>query len=155
MCLWLPFTSKYRPACTNYLIAPQEDLFRSNVTEAQGGIPLEIRYTVLDTSCNPVVGALIDIWHCKSTSSRSMILSQQMQNSHSFCNPSRTEPVCQLIHWVGLASSSSACLQNYAMHCRHVLICSVKCGSACQCTGCFVQTSSAVNANHNLIQIHC
>ena len=45
----------------------QEDLFRSNVTESQGGLPLQVRITVLDTDCNPVVGALVDIWHCKST----------------------------------------------------------------------------------------
>ena len=44
----------------------QEELFRNNVTEGQGGIPLEIHYTVLDANCNPVVDAFIDIWHCKA-----------------------------------------------------------------------------------------
>jgi len=43
----------------------QENLFRSNITEAEGGIPLETHYTVLDTSCKPVVDAFIDIWHCE------------------------------------------------------------------------------------------
>lgn len=44
----------------------QEDLFRSNVTESETGVPLEARITVLDTDCNPVVGAFVDIWNCES-----------------------------------------------------------------------------------------
>lgn len=42
-------------------------LFRSNITESEVGIPVNLVVTVLDTSCSPVVDAYVDIWHCNST----------------------------------------------------------------------------------------
>jgi protocatechuate 3,4-dioxygenase beta subunit len=41
------------------------DKLRRNITEGKAGVPLTLRLTVLDVStCKPVKGAAIDIWHC-------------------------------------------------------------------------------------------
>ena len=37
---------------------------RDDVTEGRPGSPLELAIQVLDASCTPVTGALVDIWHC-------------------------------------------------------------------------------------------
>src|SRR3954453_11624734 len=42
---------------------PNEKL-RRNITEGKAGVPLELRLTVVDVStCKPVKGAAVDIWH--------------------------------------------------------------------------------------------
>jgi protocatechuate 3,4-dioxygenase beta subunit len=38
---------------------------RRNITEGRPGIPLTLRLTVLDVStCKPIKGAAVDVWHC-------------------------------------------------------------------------------------------
>lgn len=41
------------------------DKLRRNVTEGKRGVPLTLKLTVVDVStCKPVRGAAVDIWHC-------------------------------------------------------------------------------------------
>jgi protocatechuate 3,4-dioxygenase beta subunit len=41
------------------------DKLRRNVTEGKPGVPLTLKLTVLDAStCKPIKGAAVDIWHC-------------------------------------------------------------------------------------------
>jgi protocatechuate 3,4-dioxygenase beta subunit len=41
------------------------DRVRRNVTEGRPGVPLALRLSVLDVStCKPIKGAAVDIWHC-------------------------------------------------------------------------------------------
>jgi protocatechuate 3,4-dioxygenase beta subunit len=41
------------------------DKVRRDVTEGKAGVPLTLKLTVLDvSSCKPVKGAAVDIWHC-------------------------------------------------------------------------------------------
>jgi protocatechuate 3,4-dioxygenase beta subunit len=41
------------------------DKVRRNVTEGRPGVPLTLRLTVLNvSSCKPIKGAAVDIWHC-------------------------------------------------------------------------------------------
>jgi protocatechuate 3,4-dioxygenase beta subunit len=41
------------------------DKLRRNVTEGKPGVPLTLKLTVLDVStCKPMKGAAVDIWHC-------------------------------------------------------------------------------------------
>ncbi|KAL0030604.1 hypothetical protein WJX79_009288 [Trebouxia sp. C0005] len=42
-------------------------LFRSNISEGQNGIPLLLKIQIVDTDCEPVVDAFVDIWQCNST----------------------------------------------------------------------------------------
>ncbi len=41
--------------------------FRSNITEDQIGIPLVLRFKVVNTECEPLADTFVDIWHCNST----------------------------------------------------------------------------------------
>ena len=46
-----------------YYIAGEK--VRRNITEGRGGIPLRLRLEVVDAStCRPIRGAAVDIWHC-------------------------------------------------------------------------------------------
>jgi protocatechuate 3,4-dioxygenase beta subunit len=41
------------------------DKLRRNITEGRPGVPLALRLTVVDVStCKPIKGAVVDIWHC-------------------------------------------------------------------------------------------
>jgi protocatechuate 3,4-dioxygenase beta subunit len=41
------------------------DKVRRNITEGRAGVPLTLRLSVLDVStCKPIKGATVDIWHC-------------------------------------------------------------------------------------------
>jgi protocatechuate 3,4-dioxygenase beta subunit len=41
------------------------DKVRRNITEGKPGVPLALRLSVLDVStCKPIKGAAVDIWHC-------------------------------------------------------------------------------------------
>ena len=40
------------------------NLTRADITEGLSGIPVDIRFTVVDETGLPYTGALIDIWHC-------------------------------------------------------------------------------------------
>jgi len=48
-----------------------DTLFRSDIIEDQAGLPLILRIKAVDTSCNPLMDAFIDIWSCNSTGSYS------------------------------------------------------------------------------------
>ncbi len=38
---------------------------RRNITEGKAGVPLALRLTVVDaSSCKPIKGAAVDVWHC-------------------------------------------------------------------------------------------
>ena len=70
----------------------QEDLLRSNIVESQAGIPFEVRITVLDTDCNPVADAFVDLWHCEYTFQLAIthcFHCSQATESRSQCKPSR------------------------------------------------------------------
>jgi len=56
-----------------------ETLLRSNITEDQPGLPLTLRVKAVDTSCNPLMDAFIDIWSCNSTGSYSGYTSEPAQ----------------------------------------------------------------------------
>jgi protocatechuate 3,4-dioxygenase beta subunit len=44
-----------------------DKLFRSNITEGQPGIPLNLSISVVDSAtCTPLPNALVDIWHCNA-----------------------------------------------------------------------------------------
>jgi len=44
------------------------DKVRRNITEGKAGVPLALRLTVLDVStCKPIKGAAVDIWHCDAS----------------------------------------------------------------------------------------
>ena len=44
------------------------DKVRSDITEGKPGTPLALRLTVVDaSSCKPIKGASVDIWHCDAT----------------------------------------------------------------------------------------
>jgi len=41
------------------------DKVRRNITEGKPGVPLALRLTVVDVStCQPIKGAAVDVWHC-------------------------------------------------------------------------------------------
>ena len=62
-----------------------DTLFRSNITEDQAGHPLILRVKAVDTSCNPLMDAFIDIWSCNSTGSYSGYTSEPAQLSVQTC----------------------------------------------------------------------
>ena len=60
----------------------------ANVTSGQAGVPLELNLTVLDTGCQPVVDALVEVWQANATGEqhaalhshlRSQVLSQRVR----------------------------------------------------------------------------
>jgi protocatechuate 3,4-dioxygenase beta subunit len=38
-------------------------LIRRNITEGEKGVPLELRLTLEDSSCKPIHGATVEVWH--------------------------------------------------------------------------------------------
>jgi len=52
----------------------QESLTRRNVTEGKPGLPLVIRFTILNArTCKPIPKADVEIWHCDATGSYSAV----------------------------------------------------------------------------------
>ncbi|PVF99644.1 aromatic compound dioxygenase [Serendipita vermifera] len=44
------------------------DLVRQDLTESQGGVPLELDIGIIDTSnCQPLSNVLVELWHCNAT----------------------------------------------------------------------------------------
>lgn len=37
---------------------------RKDISEGQEGLPMRVAFKVVDTDCQPVEGAVVDIWHC-------------------------------------------------------------------------------------------
>ena len=42
------------------------DLRRADITEGLPGVPMDLRFTVLDRDGRPYAGALVDVWHCNA-----------------------------------------------------------------------------------------
>ncbi|AXE54836.1 intradiol ring-cleavage dioxygenase [Aurantimicrobium sp. MWH-Uga1] len=42
------------------------DFVRSDISEGQAGLPMTLTLTVVDTNCNPVPNARVDIWHANA-----------------------------------------------------------------------------------------
>ena len=49
---------------------------RSDVTDGQAGKPITIKFTVLDTKCNPIKGARVDIWFANANGVYSGVANQ-------------------------------------------------------------------------------
>lgn len=41
-------------------------LLRTDITEGQTGLPMQLRLQVVTADCAPVVGARVDVWHCNA-----------------------------------------------------------------------------------------
>jgi protocatechuate 3,4-dioxygenase beta subunit len=39
------------------------DKVRSNIAGSRSGVPLELRLTIVSSSCRPIAGAAVDVWH--------------------------------------------------------------------------------------------
>ena len=46
---------------------PDRLTFRSNLTEGQGGVALELAINVRDPDCQPLPGVIVDIWQSNAT----------------------------------------------------------------------------------------
>ena len=54
-----------------------DKLLRDDITEGKAGVPLELSVTVMDvTTCEPLVDAAVDIWHCDALGDYSAISGQ-------------------------------------------------------------------------------
>src|SRR5687767_1705850 len=42
------------------------DLVRSDIREGQEGVTLTLGIRVLDADCQPISGAVVDVWHCNA-----------------------------------------------------------------------------------------
>ena len=52
----------------------QENLTRRNITEGKPGLPLVIRFTVLNAkTCKPIPNADVEIWHCDAVGNYSAV----------------------------------------------------------------------------------
>jgi protocatechuate 3,4-dioxygenase beta subunit len=57
------------------------DKVRRNITEGKPGVPLTLRLTVVDVStCKPIKGAAVDIWHCDAGGVYSGTAAQSTEN---------------------------------------------------------------------------
>jgi protocatechuate 3,4-dioxygenase beta subunit len=55
-------------------------LVRSDITEGRPGVPLQLNLTVQEAStCKPISGATVEVWHCDATGEYSGYESAQMQ----------------------------------------------------------------------------
>lgn len=64
------------PACTGAVTASPAltegpyyvagDFMRSDITEGQAGMPMTFTIRVVDTNCNPIPNATVDIWHANA-----------------------------------------------------------------------------------------
>lgn len=64
------------PAPATYLLTPEQiagpyfrnsKLIRRNISEGMDGLPLVLRLTIVDAMTGqPVIGAIVDIWHCNA-----------------------------------------------------------------------------------------
>ena len=58
------------------------DLMRSDLREDREGVPLRLELTVVDAStCQPIPGALVDVWHCDAAGIYSGF-AQQAEDAH-------------------------------------------------------------------------
>ncbi|MAC80361.1 MAG: protocatechuate dioxygenase [Rhodobacteraceae bacterium] len=57
-----------------YYIDP--DMVRSDITEGKPGVPMDLQLQVVDTACQPIEGARVDLWHCDAEGNYSGYASQ-------------------------------------------------------------------------------
>ena len=56
-------------------MTPKTIGYSLNITSGQGGVPLTLNLTVLDTSCQPIVDGLVEFWQSNATGARLAALS--------------------------------------------------------------------------------
>ena len=69
-----PRVVQHEPALVPRLTAQTEEgpfyinprLLRADIAEGQPGVPMEVRFVVIDQTGMPFMGALVDIWHCNA-----------------------------------------------------------------------------------------
>ncbi|KAF8179205.1 Intradiol ring-cleavage dioxygenase [Pholiota molesta] len=67
------------------------ELVRSEIAEGQAGVPLYMEYQIIDTtSCEPLSGAYVDVWHANATGVYSGVIARRNGNSHDAANARRT-----------------------------------------------------------------
>ncbi|KAF8187117.1 Intradiol ring-cleavage dioxygenase [Pholiota molesta] len=67
------------------------ELVRSDIAEGQAGVPLYMEYQIIDTtSCEPLSGAYVDVWHANATGVYSGVIAHRNGNSHDAANAHRT-----------------------------------------------------------------
>jgi protocatechuate 3,4-dioxygenase beta subunit len=54
------------PALTEGPYYKAGDFVRSDITEGQSGMPMTLTLTVVDTNCQPIPNATVDIWHANA-----------------------------------------------------------------------------------------
>lgn len=69
-----PHVVQREPALVPRLTAQTEEgpfyinprLLRADIAEGQAGVPMEVRFVIIDQTGLPFMGALVDIWHCNA-----------------------------------------------------------------------------------------
>lgn len=59
-------TATASPALTEGPYYKAGDFVRSDITEGQAGMPMTLTLTVVDTNCQPIPNARVDIWHANA-----------------------------------------------------------------------------------------
>lgn len=59
-------TATASPALTEGPYYKTGDFVRSDITEGQSGMPMTLTLTVVDTNCQPIPNATVDIWHANA-----------------------------------------------------------------------------------------
>lgn len=65
---------------------------RRNITEGKAGVPLALRLTVVDaSSCKPIRGAAVDVWHCDAAGDYSGTSAQGSEDERFLRGVQRTD----------------------------------------------------------------
>lgn len=65
---------------------------RRNITEGKAGVPLALRLTVVDaSSCKPIRGAAVDVWHCDAAGVYSGTSAQGSEDARFLRGVQRTD----------------------------------------------------------------
>jgi protocatechuate 3,4-dioxygenase beta subunit len=68
------------------------DKVRRNITEGKPGVPLTLRLSVVNaSSCKPIKGAAVDIWHCDAGGVYSATSAQDTEDLHFLRGIQRTD----------------------------------------------------------------
>lgn len=59
-------TAAASPALTEGPYYKEGDFVRSDITEGQAGMPMTLTITIVDTNCQPLSDATVDIWHANA-----------------------------------------------------------------------------------------
>ncbi|SDC63129.1 Protocatechuate 3,4-dioxygenase beta subunit [Cupriavidus sp. YR651] len=63
---------------------------RQDITEGQPGVPLEVRFTVVDPHGKPLAGKRVDLWHCNATGVYSGYAGQSDERGHAVSTRGQT-----------------------------------------------------------------